>query len=159
MLGCGSSIGCDRVFPKKYILDNLTISIHTIAVHFEMTSFYFEYCYTVIYLLCLIWGHQIKIQYWTNLWKKNFFYFLFIWNANMTECSVFLFVNLAFLSMLSHVLLILTLWTGAWQSLPRQEYWSRLPFPPSVDLPDPGIKPTSLGSCIGRWILNLATPT
>ena len=25
----------------------------------------------------------------------------------------------------------------------RQEYWSRLPFPPAEDLPDPGIKPTS----------------
>ena len=24
---------------------------------------------------------------------------------------------------------------------PRQEYWSRLPFPPSGDLPDPGIQP------------------
>ena len=24
---------------------------------------------------------------------------------------------------------------------PRQEYWSGLPFPPSEDLPDPGIKP------------------
>ena len=27
--------------------------------------------------------------------------------------------------------------------LPRQEYWSGLPFPPSGDLPDLGIKPTS----------------
>ena len=26
----------------------------------------------------------------------------------------------------------------------RQEHWSRLPFPPIGDLPDPGIKPTSL---------------
>ena len=26
---------------------------------------------------------------------------------------------------------------------PRQEYWSELPFPPSGDLPDPGIEPTS----------------
>ena len=26
---------------------------------------------------------------------------------------------------------------------PRQEYWSELPFPPSWDLPDPGIEPTS----------------
>ena len=26
---------------------------------------------------------------------------------------------------------------------PRQEYWSRLPFPPPGDLPDPGIKPES----------------
>jgi len=25
---------------------------------------------------------------------------------------------------------------------PRQEYWSGLSFPPSGDLPDPGIKPT-----------------
>ena len=28
----------------------------------------------------------------------------------------------------------------------RQEYWSGLPHPPSGDLPDPGIKPTSLTS-------------
>ena len=28
----------------------------------------------------------------------------------------------------------------------RQEYWSGLPFPPSGDLPDPGIEPTSLMS-------------
>ena len=25
----------------------------------------------------------------------------------------------------------------------RQEYWSGLPFPPSGDLPDPGIEPVS----------------
>ena len=34
----------------------------------------------------------------------------------------------------------------------RQEYWSGLPFPPPGDLPDPGIKPSSL-HC--RWILYL----
>ena len=28
----------------------------------------------------------------------------------------------------------------------RQEYWSRLPFPSPVDLPDPGIEPASLVS-------------
>ena len=28
----------------------------------------------------------------------------------------------------------------------RQEYWSRLPFPPPQDLPDSGIKPMSLAS-------------
>jgi len=27
---------------------------------------------------------------------------------------------------------------------PRQEYWNGLPFPSAEDLPDPGIKPTSL---------------
>ena len=29
---------------------------------------------------------------------------------------------------------------------PRQEYWSRLPFPSPGDLPDPGIEPTSTAS-------------
>ena len=45
----------------------------------------------------------------------------------------------------------LTRWTVAHQAplskgLSRQEYWSRLPFPPSGELPDPGIKPMSLVS-------------
>ena len=35
-------------------------------------------------------------------------------------------------------------------AFPRQEYWSRLPFPPPGDLPDPGTHP-SLLHC--RWIL------
>ena len=44
-----------------------------------------------------------------------------------------------------------SLWTVACQApLPmefsRQEYWSGLPCPPYGDLPDPGIKPTSLVS-------------
>ena len=44
-----------------------------------------------------------------------------------------------------------TLWTVAHQAplsmgFPRQEYWSRLPFPTPGDLPDPGIEPTSLVS-------------
>ena len=42
----------------------------------------------------------------------------------------------------------MTLWTVACQvplsmEFSRQEYWNRLPYPPSEDLPDPGIKPTS----------------
>ena len=49
---------------------------------------------------------------------------------------------------LSRVQLFATLWTAACQvplsmEFPRQEYWSRLPFPPPEDLPDPGIEPTS----------------
>ena len=41
-----------------------------------------------------------------------------------------------------------TPWTVACQAplsmrLPRQEYWSRLPFPSPGDLPNPGIEPTS----------------
>ena len=36
----------------------------------------------------------------------------------------------------------------------RQEYWSGLPATPSQgDLSDPGIKPASHVSCIGRWVL------
>ena len=33
----------------------------------------------------------------------------------------------------------------------RQEYWSRMPFPPPGDLPDPGIKPASLASAGGLF--------
>ena len=36
----------------------------------------------------------------------------------------------------------------------RQEYWNVLPFPNLGDLPDPGIKPLSRVSCIGRCILH-----
>ena len=42
-------------------------------------------------------------------------------------------------------------WTVACQAplsmrFPRQDYWRGLPFPPPVDLPDPGIKLVSLAS-------------
>ena len=41
----------------------------------------------------------------------------------------------------------------------RQEYWSRLPFPPPGDLPDPEIEPTSLDSpeLTGRIFTTSAT--
>ena len=55
------------------------------------------------------------------------------------------------LYVLSHVRHFMTPWTVArWappsMGFPRQEYWSGLPFPAPGDLPDPGIKPTSLVS-------------
>ena len=55
------------------------------------------------------------------------------------------------LSCFSRVWLFATPWTVACQvplslGFSRQEYWSGLPFPPSGDLPDPGIKPKSLTS-------------
>ena len=55
------------------------------------------------------------------------------------------------LSCFSQVQLLVTLWTVAHQAplslgFSRQEYWSGLPCPPPGDLPDPGIKPTSLTS-------------
>ena len=55
------------------------------------------------------------------------------------------------LSCFSHVQFFAALWTIACQAplsmgFPRPEYWSGLPFHPSRDLPDPGIKPASLMS-------------
>ena len=40
-------------------------------------------------------------------------------------------------------------------AFPRQEYWSKVPFPHPGHLSDPGIEPASLttSSCTGRWIL------
>ena len=53
------------------------------------------------------------------------------------------------LSYFSHVQLFATLWTVVHQAtlsmgFSRQEYWSGLPFPAPEDLPNTGIKPTSL---------------
>ena len=53
--------------------------------------------------------------------------------------------------MLSRVQLFVTPWTAACQAslsmeFSRQEYWSKLPFPTSGAIPDPGIKPESLVS-------------
>ena len=62
------------------------------------------------------------------------------------------------------VQLFLTLWTIAHQAplsmrFSRQEYWSGLPCPSPGDLPDPGIKPTSLTSpaLAGRYFTPSAT--
>ena len=58
---------------------------------------------------------------------------------------------LLLLSRFSHVWLFVTPWTVAHKALlsmgfSRQEYWIKLPFPSSGDLPDPGIEPASLTS-------------
>ena len=65
----------------------------------------------------------------------------------------------------SCVWLFVTLWTITHQAplymeFSRQEYWSGLPCPPSGDLPDPGIEPTSLMSpaLAGRSSLPLVSP-
>ena len=52
------------------------------------------------------------------------------------------------LTLFHHAQLFATLWTVVHQAplsmgLPRQEYWSGLPFPSAGDLPDPGIKSVS----------------
>ena len=71
---------------------------------------------------------------------------LSIWSyQDIVICSVCL------LSHLGCVWLFATLWTIAHQTplsmeFSSQEYWSGLPCPPPGDLPEPGIKPTSLMS-------------
>ena len=52
---------------------------------------------------------------------------------------------------LSLVQIFVTPWTVALQALlcmgfPRQEYWSGLPSPSPMDLPDPAMEPTALTS-------------
>ena len=58
------------------------------------------------------------------------------------------FVVVVIFQLLSHVRLFVTPWTVAHQAplsmgFPRQEYWSKLSFPPPGDLPYQGIEPTS----------------
>ena len=57
------------------------------------------------------------------------------------------------IQLLSRVRLFATPWTIACQALlsmelPRQEYWSRLPFLSLRDLPVPGIEPTSMSPAL-----------
>ena len=55
------------------------------------------------------------------------------------------------MSHFSGIQLFVTPWTVSCQAplsmgFSRQEYWTKLPFPPPGDLPDPGIEPMSLMS-------------
>ena len=68
------------------------------------------------------------------------------------------------LSHFSHVQLFATLCTVAGQAplsmgFSRQEYWSGLPCPPSGNLPNPGMEPTSLTSPVltGRFFTTSTT--
>ena len=68
------------------------------------------------------------------------------------------------LSCFSRVQLFAALWTVAHQAplsmgIPRQQYWSQLPFPSPGDLPHPGIEPAFLMSpAFGRWVLYYGLP-
>ena len=60
---------------------------------------------------------------------------------------------------LGHVLIFATPWTAACQAplsmrLPRQEYWSGLPFSTPRDLPNPGVETTSPAPSVlaGRFL-------
>ena len=81
----------------------------------------------------------------------------------LSGCS-FRVVTVKSVCVLSHVQLFAPLWTVAHQAplsmgFPRQESWSRLPFPSPGDLPMPGVKPSSLMSpaLAGRFFTTSAT--
>ena len=70
--------------------------------------------------------------------------------ASLEEGGRFLCLLCAVLSRSVMPRLFAIPWTIAHQAplsmgFPRQEYWSELPCPPPEDLPNPGIKPRSLG--------------
>ena len=71
-------------------------------------------------------------------------------------------MNLA--CVLCHVPLFVTPWTVTLQAtlsmgFSRQEHWSKLPFPPTGDFPDPGIEPTSPGPpALAGGFFNTAPP-
>ena len=74
--------------------------------------------------------------------KKN-------WPQILKSLYSFHFDIYCVLSHFSHVQIFATLWTVAHQAtlsmgFSSQEYWSGLPFFSPGDLPDPGIRPTSL---------------
>ena len=61
---------------------------------------------------------------------------------------LFMVIYLCVLSLFSCVRLLVILWTVACQiplpmEFPRQEYWTRMPFPSLGDFPHPGIEPAS----------------
>ena len=99
------------------------------------------------------------LDHFLTIWNTCFRIFFYLttillrynWHANCIHIRV--------LSHFSHVQLCATLWTVTYQAplsmgFSRQEYWSGLPCPPSGDLHDSEIKPTSLTSTfIGRRVL------
>ena len=85
-------------------------------------------------------------------------------SQSQTRLSDFMHSLIWRLSCFSHGWLFVTPWTAARQAplsmgLPRQEYWSGLPFLPPVDLPDPGIQPVSLTSLALAGVFFAASTT
>ena len=72
-------------------------------------------------------------------------------------------IRVCMLSRFSCVQLFATLWTVAHQpplsmGFSGQEYWSGLPCPPPGDLPNPGIEPCLLSSCIAGVFFTTEPP-
>ena len=104
--------------------------------------------------------HSISVSYLGN--SLNTSAFSLLWKL-MVICAQWSLTLYAMLSHFSHVRPFSPLWTIAHQAplsvgFSRQEYQSGLSCPPPGDLPDPGIKPTSLKSpaLAGRFFFFLA---
>ena len=107
--------------------------------------------YTYIYDIIFI---PSSIDWWTQVVSVS--WILWIYDLSSLSLDDAQFISSTALSLVcvfswSIVSYSATLWTVAHQAhlsmeFSRQEYWSRLPFPPPGDLPDPGIEPASLVS-------------
>ena len=94
--------------------------------------------------------YSVKLSFWVMLLRgKNMFSFSFpsfCWLQGRISSHPDLYASV--LCCFGHVWLFATprtvvRLTPLSMGFPRQEYWSGLPFPPSGDFPDPGIKPKS----------------
>ena len=97
----------------------------------------------------------IQVSFWLRILATDHTWLLF---------STLLFFMVRVLSRFSHVRLFETIWTVACQAplstwLSWQEYWRGLPFRSPGDLPNSGIKPTSLISLAlaGRFFTTSTT--
>ena len=112
--------------------------------------------------------------------KSSFDYFLawLLWNLNLSKLSFYFSEFIHFVKWLlntyhaprnvlcsfGRVQLFATPWTVASQDplsmeVSMQEHWSRLLFPLSGDLPDPGMEPTSLVSlALAKEFFTTASP-
>ena len=103
---------------------------------------------------------DFKNQSWRDLFVKRISKDLLVYilqKCIFSQRSSKIFVGGSLVAKLCPILV--TPWTVAHQTplsmeFPRQEYWSRLPFPPPGDLPNPGTGPASL-FYIGRQVLYL----
>ena len=78
---------------------------------------------------------------WNNAYTKLFLITLFIIAQDGNSSHIHSRRQLNTLLLFSHS--FMTPWTSLSIGFSRQEYWSRLPFPPAGDLSDPGIEPMS----------------
>ena len=102
------------------------------------------------------WATRVFFFFLSSFFPRFFFQVFFLNSSFVVSLLIFWrFVSSGDLSahvcVLSYIWLLATPWTKAHQAslsmeFSRYEYWSRLPFPTSGDLPDLGIEPASPAS-------------